>query len=267
MCLRSVGVDLGANLVEADERNPSGYGEDSDVVAVHRRLLGVAEVGATDGLTWHDWGWPTGNGAGQMFGAARASEMRRYVERRAAALHSWAWGWKDPRTTLFLESWAGVAPAAHFVLLYRSPVGVARSLRRLPLPGNVQLHADDVWRMYNEHAVRFARAHPERSIVIHTDGFLRAPELVIRHILDRVGADVDVGAPVVADAIRKSVDLALADRSRLDDERGEIPPSLAGLWARLQELDEAAPVAARSSRTPPPGLVARTLAPRGDTYS
>jgi hypothetical protein len=249
MCLGGVGVDLGANLVPADERNPSGYGEDEDVVALHRHLLGVVEVGATDGLTWRDWGFPDDGTIGRPLAPHAVAEVRRYVERRArnAARGAWAWGWKDPRTTLFLDSWAELVPEARFVLLYRSPVGVATSLRRLPLPPAVQLRANDVWRMYNECLVRFGASHPERTIVVDTDRFLRAPHLVLRHILDRLGAAVAPQA--IDDAVAASLDPALGRRSLADDEREEIPAELATLWARLQELDDVGPLLERRSIT------------------
>jgi hypothetical protein len=61
---------------------------------------------------------------------------------------------------------------------------------------------------------------------------------VIRHVLRRVGAEVETS--VVRAAVEENIDRALADRSLADDEQEEVPPGLAALWARLQELDEAA---------------------------
>ena len=40
------------------------------------------------------------------------------------------WGWKDPRSALFLEQWLRLAPDAKFVFVYRQPTQVIHSLRR-----------------------------------------------------------------------------------------------------------------------------------------
>ncbi|MCL2923050.1 MAG: sulfotransferase [Trichodesmium sp. MAG_R04] len=38
------------------------------------------------------------------------------------------WGWKEPRTTLFLDFWSHLLPNAKFILIYRSPWEVVDSL-------------------------------------------------------------------------------------------------------------------------------------------
>jgi hypothetical protein len=41
-----------------------------------------------------------------------------------------AWGWKDPRTTLFGRSWLEIFPGAHILHVVRHPVAVASSIQR-----------------------------------------------------------------------------------------------------------------------------------------
>ncbi len=125
LCLLHVGVDLGPHLLAADRWNPVGYGEDAEVVALHRRMLGVVDATTTDGANWPDWGWPH---AGTSRGP-RLDAMRQYLACRAAnaAPHAWCWGWKDPRATLFLRDWAtagsvGDIPAALSIPVRRSSV-------------------------------------------------------------------------------------------------------------------------------------------------
>lgn len=38
------------------------------------------------------------------------------------------WGWKDPRTSFFLQQWNEIYPQAKFIFIYRDPYYVARSL-------------------------------------------------------------------------------------------------------------------------------------------
>lgn len=87
------------------------------------------------------------------------------------------WVWKNPRATLFLKAWAELLPEARFVLCVRHPAAVADSLRRRK---NAMLLADDakavrirrtyrrlsLWHSYNSLAYAFARAQPERAIVV-----------------------------------------------------------------------------------------------------
>lgn len=38
------------------------------------------------------------------------------------------WGWKDPRSCLFLEHWNEIYPKAKYIFIYRNPLDVAKSL-------------------------------------------------------------------------------------------------------------------------------------------
>lgn len=38
------------------------------------------------------------------------------------------WGWKDPRSCLFLELWNEIYPKAKYIFIYRNPLDVAKSL-------------------------------------------------------------------------------------------------------------------------------------------
>lgn len=40
------------------------------------------------------------------------------------------WGWKDPRSILFIDLWKKIFPGAKILILYRNPIDVAESLRR-----------------------------------------------------------------------------------------------------------------------------------------
>ncbi|MBM4430074.1 MAG: glycosyltransferase, partial [Chloroflexi bacterium] len=83
------------------------------------------------------------------------------------------WGWKDPRTTLFLEFWARLLPSARWLFTVRRPAEVVASmltrgdlrrcsanpLRRASLA--LQLCVE-----YNRRILQFARAHPHDCLLL-----------------------------------------------------------------------------------------------------
>jgi hypothetical protein len=52
---------------------------------------------------------------------------------RARLRHGAAWGWKEPRTTLFAPCWLRIFPEAHFIHVVRHPLAVALSIREREL--------------------------------------------------------------------------------------------------------------------------------------
>lgn len=92
------------------------------------------------------------------------------------------WGWKDPRSTLFLRFWAELAPEARFLILFRDPREVVASVYR-------QMHrylryprpdlAPRSWIHYNRAALEFARSDPERVAFLDIADLKRAPQETI----------------------------------------------------------------------------------------
>jgi hypothetical protein len=93
------------------------------------------------------------------------------------------WGWKDPRTCLFLGFWEPILPQADFLFLYRHPVDVALSLWRR---GNdPELRQDPwlsirSWEAYNRRLLEFRACHPDRvflanipALTLDFEDFLR----------------------------------------------------------------------------------------------
>src|SRR5579872_2233679 len=90
--LQSVGLHLGHNLMPATEANPYGYFENLEFVNFHRAVL-ESQALSSDG-------WVS-NGSIQVplsfYDPAQCLiENNRLPEAKA-------WGWKDPRSTIFLK--------------------------------------------------------------------------------------------------------------------------------------------------------------------
>lgn len=154
--LASAGVDMGDRLLGADAANPRGHFEDVDVLLFHQRAL-AANGMSTDGFV--------AGGAAEVPTLMRPEAHDLVAARRAKAR---PWGWKEPRTVLFLDFWERLLPEARFVLVFRRPWEVVDSLFRR---GNAEFRVEPrlavgVWRHYNEQIFRFARRVGGRCLVV-----------------------------------------------------------------------------------------------------
>jgi glycosyltransferase involved in cell wall biosynthesis len=186
--LSSLGVHMGDKLLPADRRNPHGYFEDADFVALHGRILGAATL---DEAGHRDWGWTASEWLDRdvlpgFFGEARdlaAGRIRR----------GGIWGWKDPRTSLLLDFWDEILDRrARYVLVYRFPWEVADSMQRLG--ADVFLRhpewAYPIWTFYNRHVLDFHRRHPDRSVLVSTNAMMRDPARFVDLLRGKLALDV-----------------------------------------------------------------------------
>ena len=192
--LQSAGIDLGARLLAPMKGNAQGHFEDLDFVELHATMLD--DLGeSTAGWTVRSDLRPTGE---------HERLARALVAARDASAAT-AWGWKDPRTTLFLDFWAELIPRARFVLMYRSPWDVIDSLYRrgdFPFFWRPQL-AVEIWIAYNRRVLAFARAHPARTFLAEARAVAGAP-----------GRFVETVAPVFGAELRAPDDVVRSERLR-----------------------------------------------------
>src|SRR6185369_10937628 len=87
------------------------------------------------------------------------------------------WGFKDPRSTLFLNFWAGVAPQAAFLFVLRSPWEIVDSLfRRGDHTFKVNpSFAVTVWMAYSQAILDFHQKSPRRCMLVTIDNVTRDP--------------------------------------------------------------------------------------------
>lgn len=163
--LAAAGVNVGDELIGATESNRRGHFEDIDFHRFHQRVLAANGL-AREGLTCRT---PI-----DVPVSARPEALDIVSRRRAPGR---LWGWKDPRTTLFLDFWADLLPDARFLFVFRPPWEVVDSLYRRgdeAIVMNPRL-AVDVWCAYNRRILDFATAHPERSLVVSTESVATDP--------------------------------------------------------------------------------------------
>jgi O-antigen biosynthesis protein len=198
--LERCGLDMGEELLPADVGNPLGYYEDVHIHDLHRELLWKA--GIADAFTVTDADVPV------AVDAAFRERAREIVGERAGKSQ---WGWKEPRTALFLDLWRDVLPEARFLFVFREPLAVLDSLLRRAANESVTEHPElalVMWRIYNEHMVRFTEGHSDACVWAETAAFVRDPAPVLSVLRDRFGFDI-TPAPVadvfVADAYHGKV--------------------------------------------------------------
>ena len=173
--LNEVGVHLGDRLVGAKVGNDRGHFEDLDFVEFHQNVLRSQGL-EIDGLTL----------AEQLAIATRYHKTAQQLltEKSERSL----WGWKDPRTTLFLDFWAALVPDAYFILVYRSPWEVVDSLYRRGSDEVVATYPEkavELWMHYNRKMLEFYQANPDRCFLAHLDAIVSDPEGWIARIEEK----------------------------------------------------------------------------------
>jgi hypothetical protein len=177
----AAGVRLGDRLLGANVGNDRGHFEDLDVYEFHQAALRSNGLG-TEGYL--------------AAGSVVVPEPLEPIGRRLAADRArggGVWGWKEPRTVLFLDFWERILPEARFLFVFRRPWEVLDSLFRR---GNAEFLAEPrlalrVWRHYNERILRFARRAADRCLVVEAS----------QVVADQAG---------VAAAVRRRLDLPLS---------------------------------------------------------
>ena len=179
--LQRCGIDMGEELLPADVGNPLGYYEDVHIHDLHRELLWKA--GVADAFTVTDADVPVP--VDDVF----RERAREIVRKRAGKPQ---WGWKEPRTALFLDLWADVLPEARFLFVFRQPLAVLDSLLRRAANESVTERPElalVMWRIYNAEMLRFAQAHPEVCAWVETEEFVKNPDTLVSVVRDRFGFD------------------------------------------------------------------------------
>jgi hypothetical protein len=155
--LQHVGIDIGQKLMGSDYGNVRGHFEDIDFWELHQDIL------ISQGISAEGWTTTSQVEVPQQF-LARAIELRDSRMQKDGI-----WGWKEPRTTLFLDFWETLIPEAKYVLVYREPWEVINSLFARgdkAFINNPRL-AVDVWIAYNIAILNCYKRNPSRSTLIH----------------------------------------------------------------------------------------------------
>jgi GT2 family glycosyltransferase/glycosyltransferase involved in cell wall biosynthesis/ubiquinone/menaquinone biosynthesis C-methylase UbiE len=181
--LQSVGVNIGQRLVGSDYGNVRGHFENIDFVEFHKQVLQanhLDELGCVtqDCIQIED---------------QQIQQAQEILERNQDNEHPW--GWKDPRTTLFLEFWHQLIPSAKFIFVYRSPWEVVDSLYRRATDSailNQPELAIKTWQFYNHKILNFYSNFSENAILVNVYQVGQHPEQLIQEIQGKFEINLDV---------------------------------------------------------------------------
>lgn len=170
--LQSGGLDVGQRLLGAGSGNVKGHFEDLDFFQFHVQVLKAQGLSST-GYTLE---------RGLQIRGHHVVQARALIEERRRRCV--AWGWKDPRTTLFLDFWQQMLPEAHFLLLYRCPWDVIDSMFRR---GDKGIRANpsfaaQLWVHYNRLLLEFHDRYPQRCLCVSSYRAVQSP-LLLREAL------------------------------------------------------------------------------------
>lgn len=198
--LHKCGLHLGDHLYGAGIGNIKGHFEDKDFIGLHDYVLEM------NGSHWRD---TSGVNFQQDEYAVQKSRMLIILK---SELHE-QWGWKDPRTCLFLDHWNTLMPDGRYLIVYRPFAEVVDSLMRRELKVKnrmkyileIRKYASKIfhynqkkeqnlklWMYYNNKILSFIkRIEKERFILLRSDQLLKESGHVFEIIKDNWGFELD----------------------------------------------------------------------------
>jgi len=204
--LDACGIAMGDRLHVDRRTNPYGHYEDEDFLAVQRAEI-ARHFDGDDFLATRAFE------PGEAF---RIDALRIYEKRRSET--AGAWGWKDPRTTMFLEFWVEHVPQLRAVGLVRRPQGVLDSLSNRLRAYFKPALKERILRScacYNRTLADFARRRPEQVTLVSLESLLEDPERVLERLACRLGL------PLSPALLREHYAPAARNRSRRATTRFE----------------------------------------------
>ena len=183
--LSKAGLDIGENLIGAGIGNKEGHFENHDFHEFQCKVL--SESG------FHKDGWDN-----QVI-----PFLKQYKEEAESIIsknESIIWGWKDPRTCLFLNFWDALIPDANYLFVYRSPWEVIDSLYRRGNDDEIKVNyqsAIDSWLEYNKLILEFYRKNRGRSLLVNIRQVMADTSLFLSEINKKfdMGLNVNIESP------------------------------------------------------------------------
>ena len=171
---------MGQRLVQPGVGNPRGHFEDKDFVEFHKELLRSNRsymYAPRDSLTVN---------------SEYREKAKRLLQSRLSA--GTDWGFKDPRSSLFLPFWKSLLPDARYLLVYRDPYLVIDSLFRRK--GDWPLYlmfgwAAGAWLRYNSDILKFFLSNQDYCALVNIGGFNRNPDVARAAVGRRLGISLD----------------------------------------------------------------------------
>ena len=170
--LQAAGVHIGNNLMGPGLGNRLGHFEDMDIYALHCNIL------TSHGIHRDGWTKQPNVAVPQSFDGRIQDFLS--IRREQKGL----WGWKEPRTTLFLDFWKQALPDAKFVFVYRKPWEVIDSLYRRGDRTFVEhpITAVETWLSYNTAILDFYQRHRADCFLFDVENYRNHEESILHRL-------------------------------------------------------------------------------------
>jgi hypothetical protein len=171
------------HLIGAGHGNTRGHHEDGDFVYL--------QAEAVDALEPEARGWQVFHQEPMRLPPAQLQRARQIIQARDGKYP--VWGWKDPRSVLFLDQWAELIPDLRVLFIWRKSAPVVASLcRRARYTTNPTMKvapaaASRLWRSYSRRILRWRLDHPDQTILASFDDVLADEDFVLDLITERWG--------------------------------------------------------------------------------
>ena len=175
--LNKCGIDIGKELINLDSISSdsafNGHHEDKDFLDFHESLL---QKSWKIPFKKANYAFPTNEFALPLFiGQKEQLEAERIIQKRAKLEQ---WGWKDPRTSLFLDFWQQRLKDSTYLLLFRHPLTVVDSVVRRGTDKTVIAKPEialKTWILFNKKILSFQEKHQDRCIVFNIQDIIESP--------------------------------------------------------------------------------------------
>lgn len=127
--IAKMGINLGDDLMEANEYNPDGYWESNALVELHERMLK---------FTGNEWYAPINPIDNSLLREKFGDDAQKLIASMDEQAKDWCW--KDPRMSIFLDFWKHFFKSREilYITVVRHPHAVAASLlKRDNIPAQV----------------------------------------------------------------------------------------------------------------------------------
>ena len=172
--IQTAGLFLGDSLVPEDSSNPKGHFESKEIVSFHESILSRSDMS----------GAPLFINPGRLESILDSSEVKAGASQVIQKnFDRPQFGFKDPRTSLFLPLWDKILPNAFYFFIFRHPAKVVQSLtnRRKRRYGASFRPLDalrflNLWILTNQKILEFVNESPEKCLVAMAPDDLITPE-------------------------------------------------------------------------------------------
>lgn len=175
------GINVGKSLLGPASSNPKGHFEDEEILNIHREDLRAKGL-RISGLVLK----------GQTKFNLEVNSKKEIQSLLKSRADIEVWGWKEPRTCLYLEDWKSLLPELKIIAVFRHPDNVINSLYKrlkngywydtnnpfrklywyLSIDKNPKKWFNEfskTYAVYNQQIIDFHKKYPSDSLILDLD--------------------------------------------------------------------------------------------------